>query len=243
MPRRQGRAGHARAGQGWSRAGQVRTGQDREGQGRADRQGKGAGQGLNVKTKCNVHMQLCSDQSKLTQIQISTETETLPGQWEVALSDLSTSRDIMHGSELHNVIVFLSPIKVIISSHIGHAVMVQERRHLVYAASPNAALPLHDYGQWCTCRYNWVSPTQTAMAGCAPLHKAMVIWAKQQVPSVCIACFTGSSAFAISISTCKSSTLLIKSVQPLTHCQKSDSTLCPHFWQLSSIERLQAPHA
>ena len=78
----------------------------------------------------------------LRPIQITQKAETPPGQREVALSDLSMSRDVMHGSKLHYGVVFLGPVKVIIPSHIGHAVMVQERRHLIYAAPSNPALTL-----------------------------------------------------------------------------------------------------
>lgn len=55
------------------------------------------------------------------------------------------SRDVVHGSELHYGVVFLIPIKVIIPSHIGHAVMVQEGRHLVCAAASDTPLTLQTH--------------------------------------------------------------------------------------------------
>ena len=67
----------------------------------------------------------CQDKAQCSRKSQSDEG-TPPGEWKVALSDLGMSRDVMHGSELHYGVVFLSPVKVIIPSHIGHAIVIKE---------------------------------------------------------------------------------------------------------------------
>ena len=85
----------------------------------------------------------------------------LPWQGKIALGDLGFSRDVMQGSELHNGVLLNGWVKVIISCHIGHAVMVQQGRHLVDAAASDATLALQQFKRkwrFCLPKACWSTP-------------------------------------------------------------------------------------
>lgn len=49
-----------------------------------------------------------------------------PRERKVALGDLSVGWNVMQSSKFHNGVLLLRAIEVVISSHIRHAVMVQQ---------------------------------------------------------------------------------------------------------------------
>ena len=63
---------------------------------------------------------------KTTSRSSSSRADLLPRERKVALGDLSVGWDVMQSSKLHNGVLLLRAIKVVIPSHIGHAVMVQQ---------------------------------------------------------------------------------------------------------------------